>query len=88
MVIGDMKFASVLAAIAVRVANERALPMIGKFVPGDGNAIRPVSDIEKAIKVVLSSDHADGGKVVVINPHLGGFVDGDQIALTARRTKL
>jgi hypothetical protein len=46
VMIGDVEFARVLAAVAVRVADERAFPVVGELVPGDGDAVRSMGDIE------------------------------------------
>jgi len=68
----------ILRAVAVRVANEHALPVVVKDAPGDGHVGRTVGNVAQTIIVVLVVV-AIAGQVDVIDPNLACSLDTDSI---------
>lgn len=79
VVIGDVKGASVLVAVAVRVADQTGLPVVGELGPADGDEVGGSLEIKKAVVKVLVSGDALGGEVTVVDPDVGGALNVDQI---------
>jgi hypothetical protein len=79
VVVGDGQVALVFAAVAVRVADQRALPVVVHEAVGDGDVVSGVCNVEETVVVVLVVVEV-GGEVDVVNPDVLGFLDGNGIA--------
>lgn len=79
VVVGDVKGASVLVAVAVRVADQAGLPVIGELGPADGDEVGGALDIEETVVEVLVTGDALGGEVTVVDPDIGGALNVDEV---------
>jgi len=55
VMVGDAKFASVFVSVAVRVTDQRALPVVVYLVPGYRHEIASVCDVNQTIEVILTA---------------------------------
>lgn len=78
--IGDGQMARILVAIAVRVTDERGLPVVVDVAVGDGDIVASVGDIDETIVVVLVVVPV-GRDIDMVDPHVGGGLDADSIAV-------
>lgn len=58
--IRDVQVAGVFGAVAVAVADKRGFPMVVDVVVGEGDPVRGVGNVEKAIVVVFVVVPAEG----------------------------
>ena len=68
----------VLARVAVAVPDEGALVVVLEAVPGHGDVVRGVRDVEQAVVVVLAVV-AVRRQGVVVDPHLRRVLHGDRV---------
>ena len=79
VVVGDGEVALVFAAVAVRVADERALPVVVHEAVGDGDIVGGVGYVEETVVVVFVVVEVRG-EVYMVDPDVLGFLDGDGVA--------
>lgn len=78
VVVGDVQLARVLVGVGVGVADERVLVVVVEVDVGDGDVVGAVRDVEQAVVEVLVGGQV-AGKVAVVDPDVGGAVDGDGV---------
>lgn len=78
VVVGNSEMASILSRVAVRVSNKGCLPVVMEVVVGDGDPVTTVGDVKQAVVVVFVMVHV-GGEIVVIDPNIGGGLNGNGI---------
>ncbi len=61
VVVSDVKVAKVNIPEGIAVANQGALPVVVKVVPGDGDPIRGTDDVELSIVVIRADVNRDFG---------------------------
>lgn len=92
----DVQLSLILVGVAVGVADQRGFPLLllvrAKSVEkgwayvvvevcvGNGNPLSTVADINKTVQVILSSAEITR-EIAVVNPHVGGLVDSNSIAV-------
>lgn len=81
--VGHSQVASVLVAVAVRVADQRCLVVVVDVAVGDGDPVAGVGDINKAVVVVLPVVQV-AGDVDVVNPDVLGGLDGDGVTIVGQ----
>lgn len=79
VVVGDVQLARVLVGVGVGVADERVLVVVVEVDVGDGDVVGAVRDVEQAVVEVLVGREV-AGQVAVVDPDVGGAVDGDGVA--------
>lgn len=78
--VGDVALALVLGAVAVRVADQGALPVVVEVGVRDGDEVGAVGDVEETVQVVLAGGEV-AGELAVVNPDVGDLVEGDGVAV-------
>ena len=69
----------------VVVADQRRLPVVAEPVPGDGDVLGAVLDVDQAVVVVLVDALLLTAEVVVVDPHVGALLgDLQGVALALR----
>jgi hypothetical protein len=72
--------ASILAAVGITVAYERALPVVVDVGVRDSNPVRCMGDVNEAIIIVLVMVQV-AGEVAVVNPDILRSLDGDGVTI-------
>lgn len=78
VVVGHAEVALVLRLVVVGVTDERGLPVIVELGVRDGDEVSGVGQIEKTVVVVLVVV-AIGREIEVVQPNVGGLLDGNSI---------
>jgi hypothetical protein len=81
--IGDGQVASVLVAVAVRVADQGRLVVVVDVAVGDGDPVRGVGDVNEAVVVVLAVVQVRRD-VDVVDPDVLGGLDGDGVTIVGQ----
>lgn len=79
VVVGHMEVAGIFVGVAIRVADQRALPVIVELGPRDGHIVTGVCDVQQTIVGVLVASETDSGEVAVVDPDVGRDLQLDQI---------
>lgn len=78
--VGDAEVAGVLVGVAVRVADEGALPVVVEVRVGDGDIVRGVGHVEETVVVILA-DVEVTLEVDVVDPDVGAAINADGVAV-------
>lgn len=79
----DDQVASVLVRVAVRVADQRCLPVVVDVRVRHGHVVTGVGDVDQAVVVVLVVVQV-AGDVDVVDPDVVGGLDGDGVTVVGQ----